>query len=120
MAEHNEKGLSGEKLAALYLSQKGYDVLEKNWKFQHAEIDIIAQKDNVLVIAEVKTRSSNFFGEPEEFVTKQKQQHLIRATNAYIEKKNVDLEVRFDIVSVIFIGNNHRVYHIEDAFHPIA
>ena len=120
MAEHNQKGRDGEKLAEVYLVDKGYAILEKNWQFQHAEIDIIAQKEDTLVIAEVKARSSSFFGEPEEFVTKQKQKHLIRAANAYIEKKNLDFEVRFDIISIIFTGNNHRVYHIEDAFHPIA
>ena len=72
------------------------------------------------MVAEVKTRKSNFFGEPEEFVTRQKQKHLIKAANAYIEKNNLDLEVRFDIISIILSGNEQKIFHIEDAFHPIA
>ncbi|MFI5222508.1 MAG: YraN family protein [Bacteroidia bacterium] len=120
MAEHNETGLNGEELAATYLVQKGYDILEKNWRFQHAEIDIIAKNEDTLVIAEVKTRTSNYFGEPEEFVTRQKQKLLIKAANAYIEKNNLELETRFDIVSVILKKENPKIFHIEDAFHPIA
>lgn len=120
MAEHNQTGIDGEKLCSIYLIEKGYEILEKNWRFQQAEIDTIAKKEDMLVIVEVKTRKSNYFGEPEEFVNKQKQKLLIKAANAYIEKNNLDLEVRFDIVSVLVTGNNHRIHHIEDAFHPIA
>lgn len=120
MAEHNDKGLAGEELAAAFLAQKGYTMLEKNWRFGREEIDIIAQKDKILVVAEVKTRSGSFFGEPEEFVSRQKQKNLIKAVNAYIEKKELDLEVRFDIIGVILTGKSHRINHIEDAFHPVA
>ncbi|MBI3502614.1 MAG: YraN family protein [Bacteroidetes bacterium] len=120
MAEHNDTGIQGEELASAYLEGKGYTILEKNWRFGREEIDIIAQKDETLVVAEVKTRSGNFFGEPEEFVNRQKQRNLIKAINAYVEKNNLDLEVRFDIIGIILTGNNHRVNHIEDAFHPIA
>jgi putative endonuclease len=120
MAEHNQTGLDGEELASLYLVQNGYEVLEKNWRFQHAEIDIIAKKADTIVIAEVKTRKSSFFGEPEEFVNRQKQKLLIKAANAYLEKNDFELEVRFDIIGVLVTGDNHRINHIEDAFHPIA
>lgn len=120
MAEHNQTGLDGEELASVYLRENGYEVLEKNWRFQHAEIDIIARKTDTVIIAEVKTRKSSFFGEPEEFVNRQKQKHLIKAANAYIEKNDLDVEVRFDIISVLVTGDKHRVNHIEDAFHPIA
>ena len=120
MAEHNQTGTTGEELAASFLEKKGYSVLEKNWRFGHEEIDILASKDSTLVVAEVKTRKSNFFGEPEEFVTRQKQKHLIKAANAYMEKNNLDLEVRFDIISIILSGNEQKIFHIEDAFHPIA
>ena len=120
MAEHNQTGTTGEELAASFLEKKGYSVLEKNWRFGHEEIDILASKDSTLVVAEVKARKSNFFGEPEEFVTRQKQKHLIKAANAYIEKNNLDLEVRFDIISIILSGNEQKIFHIEDAFHPIA
>jgi putative endonuclease len=120
MAEHNDKGLEGEELAAVFLTQNGYSILEKNWRFGKEEIDIIAQKDDTLIVVEVKTRSGSFFGEPEEFVNRQKQKHLIKAVNAYIEKNELDLEVRFDIVGIVITGKNHRVNHIEDAFNPIA
>ena len=120
MAEHNEIGVKGEELASFYLEGKGYRILEKNWHFGREEIDIIAQHHDTLIIAEVKTRSGNFFGEPEEFVNRQKQRLLIKAANAYVEKKNIDMEVRFDIIGVILTGNKHRINHIEDAFHPIA
>lgn len=120
MAEHNDTGAAGEEMAADYLSKNGYSILDRNWRFGKEEIDIIAQKDDVLVIAEVKTRSSNFFGEPEEFVTRQKQRLLIKAANAYVERKNLDVEVRFDILSVILSSREKKVYHIEDAFSPIA
>ena len=120
MAEHNEKGLAGEELAAEYLKQKGYTILETNWRFGKEEIDIIAREKDVLVVAEVKTRSGSFFGEPEEFVNRQKQKHLIKAANAYVEKNELDLEVRFDIVGVILTGKSHSINHVEDAFQPIA
>ncbi|MBI4947423.1 MAG: YraN family protein [Bacteroidetes bacterium] len=120
MAEHNQTGTKGEDIAASYLEKQGYALLEKNWRFGHEEIDIIASNDSTLVIAEVKTRKSNHFGEPEEFVTRQKQKHLIKAANAYIEKKDLDLEVRFDIISILLSGSEQKIIHIEDAFHPIA
>ena len=120
MAEHNDKGQEGEELAATFLSQKGYTVLEQNWRFGREEIDILAQKEDTLVVVEVKTRSGSFFGEPEEFVNRQKQKNLIKAANAYIDKNDLDLEVRFDIIGVILTGKSHSINHVEDAFHPIA
>src|ERR1051326_5574710 len=120
MAEHNNKGKEGERLGSLYPERKGYTVLEKNWRFGKEEIDIIAPHKGMLVVAEVKTRSGSFFGEPEEFVDRKKQRHLIRAINTYIENNNLDLEVRFDIIGVILTGMNHHINHIEGAFHPIA
>lgn len=120
VAEHNNTGVKGEELALFYLEGKGYVILEKNWRFGKEEIDIIAREKETLVVVEVKTRGGSFFGEPEEFVNRQKQRHLIKAINAYIEKNNLDLEVRFDIVGVILTGKTHRINHVEDAFHPIA
>jgi putative endonuclease len=120
MAEHNQTGMAGEELAAAFLTEKGYDILEKNWRFGHEEIDLIAKKSDVLVIAEVKTRTSNFFGEPEQFVNRQKQKRLIKAANAYVERKNIDAEVRFDIISVIISGEKKKIHHLEDAFRPVA
>ncbi len=118
MAEHNDFGTMGENLAANYLSKKGYKILERNWRFGSDEIDIIAEDGEITVIVEVKTRRTSYFGEPEEFVTKAKQKFLIRATNNYSEKNNLDCEFRFDIVSVLFNANTKQINHIEDAFAP--
>jgi putative endonuclease len=118
MAENHELGKNGELIASAFLKNKGYSVLEINWRKGPLEIDLIAKKGNTLVIIEVKTRSSNYFGEPEEFVTRAKQKTLIRAANLYILENNIDLETRFDIVSVVISGEQHRVHHIEDAFYP--
>lgn len=118
MAEHNIIGQKGEEMAAKFLEEKGYTILETNWRFMNLEADIIAEISKTLVIAEVKTRKSNYFGEPESFVTKQKQKNLIKAANAYVERKQLDLEVRFDIVSVV-LNDNTSIKHIEDAFYPL-
>jgi putative endonuclease len=118
MAEHNELGKKGEELAARHLVAKGYKIKETNWRYGNDEVDIIAEHNNFLVVVEVKTRQSNYFGEPEAFVTLKKQQFIIRAANAYIEQKNIDLETRFDIVSVVMAREETQVNHIEDAFYP--
>ncbi len=118
MAEFHETGKKGEALAANHLRQNGYTILETNWQSSHKEIDIIAQKGDLLVVVEVKARKTAFFGEPEEFVTRSKQKMLIAAANHYLSKNNLDLEVRFDIISVLFKGEKYRVTHIEDAFYP--
>ena len=118
MAEHNVKGLKGEELAVTFLNNKNYIILETNWRHKNLEADIIAQTNGIMVIAEVKTRTSGFFGEPETFVTKQKQKNLRNAANAYIENKQLDMEVRFDIISII-LGKDERQFkinHIENAF----
>ncbi|HEY0031370.1 MAG TPA: YraN family protein [Bacteroidia bacterium] len=118
MAEHNITGQKGEEMAARYLEEKGFTILETNWRFRNLEADIIARIEKTLVIAEVKTRKSNFFGEPETFVNRQKQQNLIKTANEYVERMGLDLEVRFDIVSVV-LNDNASVKHIEDAFSSV-
>jgi len=118
MAEHNETGKSGEDYALEYLLKKNFDILEKNWRHNKDEVDLIAVHKNCLVIIEVKTRSTLYFGEPQIFVNKKKQAFMIRAANAYIMKKDIDLETRFDIVSVILSGDKVSIKHIEDAFYP--
>lgn len=118
MAQHNELGNEGEKQALAYLRKHKYEVLETNWRFGKDEIDLICRKDEELIIVEVKTRSSNYFGEPEIFVTKKKQGFLIRAANVYIHKYNIDLECRFDIISILIVKGVSKISHIEDAFYP--
>jgi putative endonuclease len=118
MAEHNELGKKGEAEAAQFLALKGYDILEKNWRYGKLEIDIIAQHRNKLVIIEVKARGTGIWGNPEEAVTKGKIKFLAEATEAYLNQNNIDLEVRFDIVSVLFQNDTFQIDHIEEAFHP--
>ena len=118
MAEHNELGKSGEQYACDHLTRKGFTILEKNWVHQKDEIDLIATHNDQLVIIEVKTRSTLYFGEPQIFVNKKKQAFMIRAANAYIVKHEIDMETRFDIVSVILSGDRVSIKHIEDAFYP--
>jgi len=115
-----QQGLEGEILARNYLLKSGYEVLELNWRYKKYEIDIIAKKDETMVFVEVKTRKSNTFGEPELFVTKQKQSFLIIAANKYIIENNIDLESRFDIIAVIQFNNNYTVKHLEAAFYSLV
>jgi putative endonuclease len=118
MADFHELGKAGEEIAIGHFKSNGYEILETNWRKGSLEVDIIARKGNTLVIAEVKTRSTNYFGEPEEFVTRVKQKNLIKAANSYILQNNLDLEARFDIISILFKSGSHRIHHIEDAFYP--
>lgn len=121
MAEHNETGALGEKLARDFLIAKGYQILEQNWACGHKEIDIIAKDGDELVIVEVKTRKVPVIVEPEETIDRYKQQFLIWAANAYVERNRLDIDVRFDIVAVVIDQNNeHRIEHTEDAFYPVG
>lgn len=118
MAEHNELGIQGEKMAVNHLEQNGYMIVEKNWRFGKAEIDIIAQKDGMLAIVEVKTRTTDWFGNPQEFVTPKKRKLLIGAANEYVIKNNLDTETRFDIIAIVINKQTTSLEHIEDAFYP--
>ena len=118
MAEHNDLGKIGEELAVNYLIGKGYEILERNWRNKHKEIDIVAKDGGTLVIVEVKTRQSDGFGEPDMAVTRQKQKCLVYAANAYVFSKRLDLDIRFDIISIVFNQGNPKIDHIEDAFLP--
>ena len=120
MSAHIELGKEGESLAVDHLKQNGYTVLATNWKYNQREIDIIAEVGVFLVIVEVKTRSSNYLVEPYVAVNKQKQRDLIIAANAYVEQHEVDLDIRFDIISIVVSGDRHRIEHIEDAFYPLV
>lgn len=116
MAEHNELGKKGEDLATNFLLKKGYQILENNYRFQKAEVDIIAQKDKILVAVEVKTRSTPEFGDPQEFLKPQQIKRLVKAIDFYVNENNLDVEVRFDIVAIIKNKLGTKIEHIEDAF----
>ncbi|MBK8600119.1 MAG: YraN family protein [Flavobacterium sp.] len=116
MAEHNELGKQGEELAVDFLQKNGYEILETNWTFQKAEIDVIAQKEEVLAIVEVKTRSNIDFGLPQDFVKPKKIQLLVKAVNEYVTQNDLDVSVRFDIIAIQKNGNEFIIEHLEDAF----
>nr|WP_315162949.1 YraN family protein [uncultured Flavobacterium sp.] len=116
MAEHNELGKLGEQKAVKFLQDKGYTILETNWTFQKAEIDILAQKEDTLAVVEVKTRSSLEFGLPQDFVNPKKIQLLVKAVDAFVNKRNLDLNVRFDIIAIYKNDKTFVIEHLIDAF----
>ena len=115
MAAHNELGKWGENLASDYLEQKGYTIMERDWKSGRRDIDIIARDGNIVVFVEVKTRRSSVFGEPEEAVDFHKLQHLQQAINHYVKFKHIRQPIRFDIISIVgTIGKTPDIRHIQD------
>jgi putative endonuclease len=116
MAEHNELGKFGESLAVEHLQKNGYEIRETNWVFQKAEIDIIAIKENILAVIEVKTRSGIDFGLPQDFVSQKKIRLLVKAVDEYVISQNLEIEVRFDIIAIQKDGNKYLIEHFEDAF----
>ncbi|WP_417195358.1 YraN family protein [Bizionia sp.] len=117
MAHHNELGELGEQLAAEYLQAKGYVILERNYRFQKAEIDIIAKHNNQMICVEVKARNSDFFGDPQEFVTPGKVKLLVKAMDAYVTENDIDLDSRFDIIAVLKNKTTETITHYENAFY---
>jgi putative endonuclease len=118
MENTRAKGAESESMAAEFLEKRGYRILERNWYNQHCEIDIIAIKDNIIAIVEVRSLSNIYFQEPYQSVNKNKQRLIILATNAYIRMHNIQEEVRFDIISIIRGKNGAQIEHIESAFYP--
>ena len=116
MAEHYELGKKGEQLAVNYLMNEGYKIVERNWRFQKAEIDIIATKEKMLISVEVKTRSNNDYGNPQDFVNSKKIKLMVLAMNEYILKRNLDIELRFDIIAITKNKSSFNVEHFQDAF----
>ena len=116
MSEHYELGKKGEQLAVDYLTKEGYKIEERNWRFQKAEIDIIASKQQTIISVEVKTRSSKDFGKPQDFVNSKKFKLMVLAMNEYVLMKNLDIEVRFDIIAITKIKEEFDINHIKDAF----
>jgi len=118
MAKHNELGMRGEEIARKFLEENGYVILHQNWRCLKAEVDLIAMYQKELVIVEVKTRATDYFGAPDDAVGKHKQRMLSNAADAFIQQQNLTCEVRFDIISITFAHNEPRIHHIKDAFYP--
>jgi putative endonuclease len=118
MSEKSELGRRGEVIATEYLVKKGFDILHNNWTYKNKELDIVALKDNYLVVIEVKSRKENYIVDPIESITPRKQKFLFDASESYAEIYNLDEDIRFDIVLVIFSETSHTIEHVEDAFRP--
>ncbi len=118
MAEHNELGIEGELRAVEYLEKAGYKILDRNYTFNRSEIDIICEEENEIVVVEVKTRKSEYLAGPEETVTIAKQKSIIKVANQYVQENEIDLECRFDIISIILNKNEFKLEHMKGAFWP--
>ena len=116
MAEHNELGNWGEDMAVDFLVDKGYEIKERNWRFKKAEVDIIATMENTLVAVEVKTRSTDYFGNPQDFIKAKKIKLLVKAVDEYVNRNDLDVEVRFDVIAIVKTENEIKIEHLEDAF----
>lgn len=119
MAEHNDLGKIGERLAADFFTQKGYTVLATNWQYKQYELDLVVQlaPQKTIVFVEVKTRRTNYFGYPETFVTKAKQLQIAKAAALYLDQQGLnDAPVRFDVVAVTITPIETHLHHIDDAF----
>jgi len=114
MAKHNDLGTKGEQKAVFFLQNNGFIILETNWRYKKNEIDIIAKKDEFIVVVEVKTRSTDYFDDIINVVSNKQKRFLIESINSYIEENDIKLEVRFDIVFIVC----DRIEHVENAFNP--
>jgi len=114
MAKHNDLGTKGEEKAVFFLQNKGFVILETNWRYKKNEIDIIAQKDEFIVVVEVKTRSTDYFDDIINIVSNKQKRFLIESINYYVEEKNINKEVRFDIIFIV----GDKIEYIENAFNP--
>ncbi|MES2800153.1 MAG: YraN family protein [Bacteroidota bacterium] len=113
-----ELGIFGENLAVQLLNNKGYQILVRNYRFGKLEIDIIAKSNNQIVVIEVKTRETAIIGEPWKAVTKGKQKSIIKVASQYLKKERIDLDTRFDIVSIVHNSFHTKIEHLENAFFP--
>ena len=118
MAGHNELGKYGETEAASYLEAQGYTIRHRNWRSGKKELDLVAEKDGILIVVEVKTRKNQKYGLPEEAVNERKIRSIVASTDAYLRKFNLDLPVRFDIITLTGNEPSFHIEHICDAFLP--
>jgi putative endonuclease len=111
-------GIKGENLACDYLKEKGYEIVERNYRYSRGEIDIIAKDEDILVFVEVKTRNNLEFGPPELAVTKGKQTQIRKIASAYLYEKEIeDTICRIDVIAILFKDEkNPKINHIENAF----
>ena len=117
MTIHHDFGKKSEDRAVSYLQSKGYEILARNWRFGRAEIDIIARKENELVIVEVKARSTGYFGNPAFFVSRKKIKMMTEAAHEFSKQISWEGEIRFDIISIVQNQKENTIEHLENAFY---
>ncbi|MGC1471459.1 MAG: YraN family protein [Psychroserpens sp.] len=117
MANHNELGKKGELLAVDFLLKEGYSIIALNYLYQKAEVDIIAQKEDILAVVEVKTRTSADFGDPQQFLKPKQMQRIIKAVDFFVNDNEMNVEVRFDIIAIVMNKKGTSLEHLENAFY---
>lgn len=117
MATHNILGKEGENAAADYLLQKGYHIRHRNWRAGRKELDIVADNGEELIVVEVKSRKDTEYARPEDAVNAAKIRRIVSATDQYIQKYQLDMLPRFDIITVIGTKEHFTIEHIENAFY---
>lgn len=116
MAEHNILGKKGEEKAAMFLLENGYNIVARNWRYKRIEIDIIATNNEFILFVEVKTRSSSFWGNPEDSIDASRIKRMVEAADYYVQEYDVSLPVRFDVLSIVQHNDSVEIEHIDDAF----
>jgi len=112
-----EKGKEGEEKAAALLVEKGFEIIERNYRYGKGEIDIVARDKDFLVFVEVKSRESLEYGKPEEAITKRKMSQIRKIAESYLAEKNITNEnIRFDVVAILFLNGEISIEHYENAF----
>ncbi|WP_397363885.1 YraN family protein [Olleya sp. R77988] len=117
MANHNELGKKGEQLAVDFLLENNYSIIARNYRFDKAEVDIIAQIEDTLAIVEVKTRTSTTFGNPQDFLKPKQIKRIVKAVDEYVLINQLDVEIRFDIIAIVKEGKQFKIEHLKDAFY---
>ena len=120
MAEHNELGKLGEKLAARYLLYHGYSIMAVDWHYGHKDLDLVCSKDGVTIFVEVKTRATDNYGSPADAVDSRKIRNLIQSAQAYMVRNSIDGPSRFDVITVVGDAEPFKITHLPDAFNPYS
>lgn len=117
--ESKSLGEKGETIAATYLVEEGYEILERNWRWKKAEIDLICRKEEGLILVEVKTRSYEYFGAPDSFVTEKQSAMLLDAGSQYGESIGHEWSIQIDIIAIVINADGgHTLRHVRDVYFP--
>lgn len=116
--DKKELGKQGEEQAVQYLQKQGYVIVERNWRWKRAEVDIIAKHEGMYVFCEVKTRAQTYFGTPDAFVSDAQLDRLSHLAQVYLVENNLDEDARIDILAIQYVQGEFLINHIEDVYYP--